>query len=160
MKEVWKEINGFDGQYQVSNLGSVISLKYGKKKYLKAGVNNSGYYVVVLHKKGIRKSYNVHQLVAMAFLEYTPYSKSKLVVDHINNIKLNNTLSNLQITTIRHNSSKDKNNKSSKYTGVSWAKTKNKWVAQINIKGKVCHLGCYNNELEASKAYQNKLLNV
>ena len=158
MEEIWKQIISYP-DYFISNLGNVKSLKHGKIKYLKKGINGAGYFLVVLHKKGKRKSFNVHQLVAMAFLSHTP-NGSKVVVDHKDANKQNNLLSNLQLITNRQNISKDKKGKSSQFTGVSWAKTKKKWNAQINVGGKVCNLGYYKNEIEASIVYQNKLADL
>ena len=99
---------------------------------------------------------SVHQLVAMAFLGHVPCGH-KIVVDHINHDKLNNRLENLQLITNRENCSKDVKNKSSKYTGVSWDKARNKWVSQIKINGKTVPLGRYKCELVASIVYQKKL---
>jgi len=116
--EIFKDIPGYEGIYQVSDLGRVKSLKFNKEKILKPGVNNHGYYTVVLCK-GKRKTINVHQLVAMAFLNHEPCGYNGLIVDHKDNNPLNNRLSNLQLISQRENTSKDKKG-SSKYTGVSW----------------------------------------
>jgi hypothetical protein len=97
----------------------------------------------------------IHRLVAMAFLGYDENTDS--VIDHIDNNSLNNHVDNLQITTTRYNSSKDRKNKSSKYTGVCWYKPSKKWMSQIYINGKVKNLGYYISEEEAYQAYQNAL---
>ena len=86
-------------------------------------------------------------------------NNNKLIVDHINNDKLDNTVENLQYITQRLNSSKDKKNTSSIYTGVSWNKEKKKWKSCIRINGKSKHLGYFTDELEASNTYQ-KAINV
>ena len=70
MKEVFKDITGFEGLYQVSNLGRVKSLNYGrtgKEKILSPG-NNWGYQMVSLYKNGIRKQFKIHRLVAETFI--------------------------------------------------------------------------------------------
>ena len=97
----------------------------------------------------------VSVLVAMAFLNHKPCGH-KLVVDHINNNKLNDRLYNIQVITQRQNCSKDKKG-SSKYTGVTWDKRQNKWKAYIRIKQKLRYLGYYKKEKEAAQAYQNEL---
>ena len=114
--EVWKNIPEFES-YQVSNLGNVKSLKYGKERMLKQSTNGVGYYQIGIYgnKKRIQKT--VNQTMAIAFLSHKPCGH-KIVVDHIDNNKLNNKLYNLQLITHRENISKDKKNKTSKFIGV------------------------------------------
>jgi len=71
-------------------------------------------------------------------------------------LKINN-VSNLQLISQRENSSKDRKDGSSQYTGVSWFKKSNKWRSVIYINGKLKHLGLFDNELDASNAYQKTL---
>ena len=70
MREEFRPIVGYEGLYEVSNLGNVISLNYNRKKglvkELKFGYNK-GYRIVSLRKNNTQKSYGVHRLVAMAF---------------------------------------------------------------------------------------------
>jgi hypothetical protein len=96
--------------------------------------------------------------MAMAFLNHTPNRRS-LVVDHINNIKTDNRLENLQIVSQRHNTSKDKKG-TSKYTGVSRCNRGKKWMACIRINGNKILLGYYADEDEAGLAYQNALREI
>ena len=113
MKEEWKNVLGYEGLYQVSNLGRVKSLsrtvKYKngnlnkfKEKILKLGADSYGYLRVTLSKNGKRKIGHVHKLVAIAFLNHSP-NKYAEVVDHIDNNKLNNKLQNIQLVTNRIN---------------------------------------------------------
>ena len=99
--EVWKNIPEFES-YQVSNLGNVKSLKYGKERMLKQSTNGVGYYQIGIYgnKKRIQKT--VNQTMAIAFLSHKPCGH-KIVVDHIDNNKLNNKLYNLQLITHREN---------------------------------------------------------
>jgi hypothetical protein len=160
-KEIWKDIPGYN-DYQVSNLGNVKSLKFGKEKLLKQSSRNNTkniYYRVCLTKNGKYYHFNTHQLVAIGFLNHVPDGHN-IVIDHINNNKLDNRVENLQLTTARHNLSKDKINCSSKYTGVYWYKITNKWKTQIQFGKKVIALGYYNDELEAAKIYQIALDNI
>ena len=102
-EEIWKDIKGFEGLYQVSNLGRVKSLKrpYGlKEKILKPQINDSGYYRIQLHKQSIKKTYRVHRLVWEAFNGQIPEG---LQVNHINEIKTDNRLSNLNLMTCKEN---------------------------------------------------------
>lgn len=158
--EYWKNI--IDNEdYQVSNLGNVKSLKSGKEIILKGGINSRGYHCIGLCKDGVQKIRTIHQLVAIHFLNHVP-SGQKLVVDHIDGNKINNKLDNLQILTNRLNTSKGYINKetSSRYTGVYWCKTRNKWRSRISINGKDKHLGFYSDEINASIAYQKELNNI
>ena len=163
--EVWKDIQGYEGLYQVSSLGRVKSLAkkigYGKgyfigDKILKPGLTSSGYLGVRLYKKNKGKTFRIHKLVAIAFLNHTPCGH-KIVIDHIDANKENNALSNLQLISSRENLQKDKKRGSSNYHGVSWVKPNKKWKSQIQINGKIKYLGLYNSEIEASKAYQKEL---
>jgi hypothetical protein len=95
----------------------------------------------------------------MSFLGHKPCGY-KLVVNHIDFNKLNNNLVNLEIITNRENCNKKHLKSSSKYVGVAWCKASKKWRAMIDINNKSNYLGLYNTELEASNAYQNKLLSL
>ena len=112
--EKWKEVPNYEGRYWVSNLGRVKN----ESHLLSLGLQSGRYHSTTLSKDGVRKSFLVHQLVAIAFLNFVP-NGNKLIVDHIDNNPLNNNLENLQVITHRQNLSKDKKNKTSKYTGVS-----------------------------------------
>jgi len=157
-KEIWKDIKGYEGHYQVSNLGSIKSLKFGKERILKPSKDRDGYLLVVLSKDSKPKTFTVHQLIAIAFLDHTP-NGHKIVIDHIDNDKLNNYVGNLQLVTQRKNTTKDRLRGSSKYIGVCWYKPYNKWQAKININGIGKHLGYFECELAAAKAYNDALNN-
>lgn len=103
MKEVWKDIQGYEGLYQVSNLGNVKSLNYnrtGKERILTPGNNKSGYFNVVLSKNGITKIFYVHKLVAYTFIE-NPENLPE--VNHIDEDKTNNCVSNLEFCDRKYN---------------------------------------------------------
>lgn len=169
--EIWKDIPNYEGLYKCSNLGRIKSLS--RIIYPKTGgsylieekikihtVKNSGYLQTTLNKEGKYKTFRIHQLVAICFLNHKPCG-FKLVVDHIDNNPLNNNLENLQLITNRENSSKDKKGFSSKYPGVSWQVYK--WIARIRIKsegGKKVHLGYFEKEYDAHLAVQKKLREI
>lgn len=162
-KEVWKDVVGYECKYQVSNFGNVKSLNYrrtNKEEILKQFLNRDGYFQVVLCKNSKIKAFNVHVLVAMCFLNHIPDGTHNLVVDHKNNIKIDNKVSNLNLITHRKNTSKDRKGYTSKYIGVCWAKQHGKWKAQIQINGKIKNIGYFTNEIEASKSYQKELNNI
>ena len=154
--EIYKDVIGYEGVYQVSNLGNVKSFRYGKERQMKQSKDSSGYLVIGIRLNNVPKIRRVHQLVAESFLNHTRCGY-KLVVNHIDFNKTNNKLDNLEIVTQRENSNQKHLKSSSKYIGVSWSKSRNKWVALIYLNGKHKNLGRFNDELEASKAYQKAL---
>ena len=100
--EIWKDCKGYEGLYQVSSLGRVWSVR--KQRYLsqnrKTG-SNEGYMEVILTAKNGKKKYErVHRLVALAFLDNP---NSFPVVNHLNGIKDDNRVENLEWTTVRGN---------------------------------------------------------
>lgn len=160
--EEFRDVIGYEGLYQVSNLGNVKSLSYNKTKkerLLKLRLNKNGYYDVFLSKVNEPSRLNVHQLVAMAFLGHEPCGH-ELLIDHVNNNKTDNRLENLQIVTNRFNVFKIKVNCSSEFKGVSWHKRSNKWVSRILLDKKRIHLGMFDCELKAALVYQNKLKEI
>jgi hypothetical protein len=156
--EVWKTIEDYP-DYQVSNLGRVKSLKFGKEKILNGGKDSSGYLFVILRNDLNRKTINIHKLVAIYFLNHKPCGHN-LVINHKDFNKLNNNFKNLEIITHRENSNMKHLKSSSRYTGVCWDKSKNKWMSQIYINKKVKYLGHFETEIEASETYQKELLTL
>ena len=153
-REEFRSISGYEGLYEVSNFGNVKSLI--NNKILKPCLGSRGYYMVRVYKDNKGNTMSIHVLVAMAFLGHKP-DGYKIVVDHIDNNKLNNHVSNLQLISNRENTSKDKKNGTSKYTGVTWYNASNKWLAQIAINSKKKNLGLFETEDEAHETYQKAL---
>jgi hypothetical protein len=154
--EIYKDVIGYEGIYKVSNLGNVKSLRYGKEKQMKQSKDSSGYFVIGMRLNNIPKIRRVHQLVAESFLNHKRCGL-KLVVNHIDFNKTNNNINNLEIVTQRENSNQKHLKSTSKYIGVSWSESRNKWVALIYLNGKHKNLGRFINELDASEAYQKAL---
>lgn len=112
MTEVWKDINGYEDLYQVSNYGNVKSKnkipKYKGQSYLKSRVlkqdivkrNHTNYRRVTLCKNGKCKGYQVHRLVAGHFI---PNPENKCCVNHIDNNGENNKVTNLEWVTQKEN---------------------------------------------------------
>jgi hypothetical protein len=104
MEEIWKDIEGFEGYYQVSNLGRVKGLERTVKHYtggikklnqiiLKLCKDFKGYFNIQLSKNGISKTYKAHRLVAKHFI---PNFENKLEVNHKNGVKTDNSAINLE----------------------------------------------------------------
>lgn len=110
MQEIWKDVFGYEGLYQVSNLGRVKSLerkvwngysyRTQKSKIISYSINSHGYVIVNLYKNNDRKHYQIHRLVAIAFIENPEY---KPEVNHKDGIKINCYESNLEWCTHSEN---------------------------------------------------------
>lgn len=103
MQELWKDIDGFEGLYQISSLGNVKSLNYrNEKKEQNLALKHhwTGYSMVSLRNNGKLKYLNVHRLVALAFVE-NPFRKP--CVNHIDGNKQNNCSANLEWVTHKEN---------------------------------------------------------
>jgi len=105
--EIWKDIVGYEGLYQVSNLGRVKHLerigrreKIIKERILRPGKSSKGYYVVSLCKEANRKTYQVHRLVAKTFIDN---EQGKPQVNHKDEDKTNNNVTNLEWVTAKEN---------------------------------------------------------
>jgi len=162
-KESWVDIKDYEGFYQISTLGNIKSLdrEYWngsvmvplKGKLRKARLDTDGYRIVNLNKAGKKRTHKVSVLMGIAFFDYK-FKKDKMVMDHINNIKTDDRRSNLQKITTRLNTSKDRKNKSSKYTGVSWSKANKAWVSRIRIKNEQIQLIATQDEDLAGNIYK------
>lgn len=91
MTEIWKDIKGYEGLYQVSNLGEIRRTK--TKRIKKATDNGNGYLHITLCKNGERKNYYIHRIVADAFIDNFNNCKE---IDHVDYNRKNNNVSNLR----------------------------------------------------------------
>lgn len=109
--EIWKDIQGYEGLYQVSNLGRVKSVErfvdnlvrghyWQEERILKTCKRTNGYADVLLSKDGKRKNFNIHRLVAIAFI---PNPENLPQIDHINADKTDNSVNNLCWVTAKQN---------------------------------------------------------
>lgn len=167
--EEWKQIKDFPN-YEISNTGKI---RNQNKKELKPFNQNNGYVQVQLYKDSFNKRFLVHRLVAKAFI---PNNENKKYVNHIDGNKHNNCITNLEWVTNSENilharrTGLNPYNKptlgkklggqrkgSSKYYGVCWDKSRNKWKASIVFEGKPHNQKRFNTEEEAG-IYYNELV--
>ena len=99
-KEIWRPIDGFEGLYEVSNLGRVKSLWFCREKILKPKKRRNGYLQVGLRRNGKRKTFLIHRLVGEAFI---PNPEGFEQVNHIDENKSNNCVSNIEWCSAKYN---------------------------------------------------------
>lgn len=114
--ETWKDVEGYEGLYQVSDEGRVKSLKkrFGRQegeRIMKPSMEWCGYMRLGLTKDGKARIFAVHRLVAKAFI---PNPENKPVINHIDGNRANNRVENLEWATYKENSNVSKKLKSSK----------------------------------------------
>lgn len=150
-----KYIKGFEGLYSITREGNVYSHKY--KKFLKTYLSSDKikYPCVGLYKDGKEKGYRVHRLVALTFLD-NPNNFSE--IDHIDRDRSNYNVKNLRWVSRSQNERNKgkivrKGLKPSKYKGVSWSITRNKWIVFIVVDGIQKNMGGFLDEVEAAKRY-------
>ena len=109
--EIWKDIEGFEGLYQVSTQGRIKSVeryikssgntyRFAKERIMKQQINHKGYPSILLHKESVPYPRVVHRLVAMAFI---PNPQNLPQVNHKDTNKLNNRVENLEWMTGEEN---------------------------------------------------------
>lgn len=156
MTDIWKDIEDFEGLYQVSNTGKVKSLI--TDRILKPGISSSGYHSVSLRKGGETFQNSIHRLVGKTFIS-NPDNLSE--INHVNNIRSDNRAENLEWVTRQENvqhsivygdvlNAEPRKDNTSGVNGV----TKNKygrWVVRVGFKNKRIYLGVYDTFEEAKK---------
>lgn len=161
MEEIWKDITGFEGTHQISNYGNIRSLDrtvirtngnpyHAVDKILRISTHPKGYKTITLQRggKAIRKALKVHRLVAEAFIS-NPNSLPQ--VNHKDGDKSNNYEGNLEWVSNRENCTHKffHKEKSSKYPGLCFDKSRQKWVVMVQIKGIQRNFGRFESEHEA-----------
>jgi len=99
-KEIFKDIKGFEGLYQISNLGNVKSFKGKEPRLLKPRLNCMGYYHVTLSNSTSARDHNIHRLIGLHFI---PNPQNKAEVNHIDGNRGNYNISNLEWMTHAEN---------------------------------------------------------
>ena len=149
--EEWRTIDGFP-KYMISSFGRVMNIT--TFRILKPRLCRD-YLCNDLYSNCDASTKSIHRLVAEAFI----LNLTNLpCVDHKDRNCLNNHLSNLRWCTQKENQrnrSKNKNG-TSMYKGVCFNKRSNKWLAQIQHNRQKIHLGYFNDEAEAARAYDRK----
>jgi|APGre2960657373_1045057.scaffolds.fasta_scaffold103539_2 hypothetical protein len=171
MEEIWKEVLGYEGLYEVSNLGRVRSVdryvrsgglysdefdkSLKKGKMLNCSPTKRGYTRVSLSKESKTQQIMIHRLVAIAFLDPVD---GKLNVNHINGIKTDNRVSNLEFVNQRENVLHAKIYTMGKDCPfVSYLKKYDRYESSIIINGKAKKLGRFKTEEEAYNSYVKAL---
>ena len=147
MQFEFRKITGYDN-YSVSNTGLVRNDITNKT--LQPCITN-GYHIVSLSLNGKGKKFRVHRLVADAFIDNPD---NKPCVDHIDNNRANNHITNLRWATVQENNRNTTMLKSntSGYKGVNFNKVVGKWCASYSIDDKHIHIGYYKTIEEAAEA--------
>lgn len=155
---IWKPIPAFP-HYEVSLGGNIRSLdrivkgsrgsqRLIKGRVLKPWSNRAGYFVVSLWQDNKKQNFEVHRLVGLAFVgDYPKF-------DHKDRNSTNNCPSNLRPCTSSENSANTASRGgTSKFKGVSWDKSRQKWQTHIMVDYKSKFLGRFDSEVDAAKAY-------
>lgn len=162
-EEIWKDVKGYEGSYQVSDLGRVKSLErlvYSpnrrsyliRERLLKPHLCKS--FLVTLSQDSIKKTISVAQLVAIAFLDHIPCGSEKTIY-HLDHDITNNNVSNLEIDTFRRNILKDERkgfNGASRVGGM--------YKASLLFNKSKFYLGLFDTEQQASEIYENAVKSI
>jgi len=136
MEEIWKDIDGYNGLYQISNYGRVKSLiKHNgtDERILKPIKNLNGYLQVNLSKKGKLNIYSIHRLVAQAFIPNDDLLKTE--INHKDENKINNNVNNLEWVDHKSNMNYGTRNERSSKSQINNPK-RSKQVNQYSLDGK------------------------
>ena len=126
MAETFVAIRGFPS-YQISNHGRVISNVREPARFLTPSLTSAGYLIVKLYKDGKPKTFGIHRLIAMHFLDI-PEDEDAMVVDHINLNKTDNRIENLRWATYSQNGLNR-----SVYGSIQPSRNGRKWFIQYTI---------------------------
>jgi len=148
-----KQIKDFEN-YTINILGEIKNIKTGN--ILKQSIDGKGYYKIKLSQNNIKKTLNIHRLLAQHFI---PNPENKAIVDHKDNNIKNNSIDNLRWCSRQQNAqnSVKQKNTSSIYKGVFWSIKNKKWITYLHINKKI-YLGSFTTEEDAGKAYDKYII--
>ena len=164
-RKKWVDVPYYEGSYQITKNGYIRSLSrvctkkdgtlmkvVGRKRT--PHINTHGYLALSLYHNGVRKHEAIHRLLVMTFI-YGGEIPTGVIVDHIDQIKTNNKLSNLRTTDLRVNrmNSDTLANNTSKCAGVFKQSGRKIWSVRISINNKSIFLGSKEKEVDASRLY-------
>mgnify|MGYP006375919495 FL=1 len=155
--EIWKDIFGYEGYYQISSLGRVKSLiweknkKHKQPKILKNYIDK-GYYRVSLYKDGNHKKYRVHRLIAQAFI---PNPNNLPEINHIDENKLNNDISNLEWCSTEYNVKYGTRLERAKQKNI---KTQSNPIMQIDLDGNIIKIWSSMSRAEKEGGYDKSTI--
>ena len=153
--EEWKTIDGFDGMYLISNYGRIKSLKGKEERILKTAMSR-GYKQVNLYYNSKHHKYKVHRLVAMYFI---PNPNNYPVVNHIDECKTNNHVSNLEWCTVEYNNNYgNRLNKVRKTMKGKTPSNKKKDIIQLTLDGKYIKIWDSIREIQRELNYNNSCI--
>lgn len=157
-KEIWKPIKGFEGLYEISNKCRVKALektvvggRYNCPRVYKEKILRDADGDVSLVKNKIKKTYDVYRLKQIHFNGFKPKGDRKKVIQNDKIISRRKLMQEIK---------SKKEDKTSKYVGVSWHKSANKWRAMIQINKVDVHLGLFEIEDEAKFMYEKAVKNT
>jgi hypothetical protein len=164
-EEIWKDITGYEGLYQISSLGRIKSLErittkgngfdYNIKEIIMKPYVSFGYDIIDLCKNSIYNKFKVSRLVGIHFIDVNIDLIETLQINHKDKNTQNNNIENLEWLSNRENSSHNKigKNFTSKFIGVSWEETHKKFRCRIQINGKQESIGESINEIDVAEVY-------
>jgi hypothetical protein len=167
LAEEWRDCVGFEGYYQVSNLGNIRSLdrmvrtnakkptyRQHKGKNLKPRKDAYGYLITCFWVEGKKSTVKIHRLVLDAFIGVEP----RFVCDHLNGVRDDNRLENLRWATVKeNNNNRHKCNGASGHVGVRMDKRNGRWQSYITVEGKFMHVA-YCETKEQAVIARNKFI--
>lgn len=167
MEEVWRDIKGYEGLYQVSNLGRVRSLdrtiirsngiKNHRKQVILKPKDKNHYYFVNLMNAGKGKTCLIHRLVAEAFI---PNPENKPEVDHIDTDKTNNKVNNLRWVTKKENMNNPLTKEKMSVSSIKsdYSKSLSKEVLKYSLDG--TFISSYKSLNEVAREYKYSISGI